>query len=530
MPKEKRKSTEKKLKYTGEFSLNYILDERHLASPDNEIQLRIQKKFFESLFNLSPEGIAILNTKFEIIHCNAEFLKMFEYDYDEVKSKLIYDVITPERLIDESKLFMKRLLNGELIKADTKRRTKTGKEIDVSLISKKIVLDESHSAVYIIYRDITEKKKFEEELIKEKQYLRALMDNIPDTIYFKDNKSRFTNINKAQVKLLGAKSVEDAIGKTDFDFFTPEHAKGAYEDEQKIIKTGTQLISKLEKIKMSDGNYRWFLATKVPIYDPEGENIIGIVGISRDIHELESAKEELRETAEKLKISNASKDKFFSIIAHDLKNPFNSLLGLSEILLEDFDEMSQDQILEMIEGISEAAKSSYHLLENLLQWSRTQTGRIHYHPAEQRVEKIFKEELNGVNNLAKAKNINLVIDACENITVWADENMFKTILRNLVTNSIKFTPENGTVKVSCRKMEDCVELIVEDTGIGMDDETIENLFKMDIFHTTTGTANETGSGIGLMICDEFVKKHGGRIKVESEIGKGSKFICVFPKP
>lgn len=240
------------------------------------------------------------------------------------------------------------------------------------------------------------------------------------------------------------------------------------------------------------------------------------------------AEEELRESEQKLRQLNATKDKFFSIIAHDLKNPIGAFKNVLELLYNDFESFTKEEILEFIEPLQESATQLYSLLENLLLWARTQTKSLQIAPIEFNISDLVHQNISLLKLNAENKKVQLSADVPERLLVFADMNSITTVLRNLITNAIKFTNPNGRVLVSARKKEGFAEVCVEDTGIGMSKETMEKLFRIDVHHTTLGTANEKGTGLGLIVCKEFVEANGGRIWVESEEGKGSKFFFTIP--
>jgi len=229
-----------------------------------------------------------------------------------------------------------------------------------------------------------------------------------------------------------------------------------------------------------------------------------------------------------LKELNASKDKFFSIIAHDLKNPFSTIIGFAEMLDEDKSLEPGGKPKEYAHMIHSSAVRTFRLLENLLEWAASQRGNITFNPAKMNLSDLIKEEIHVLNDMAVEKNIELKDTSQDDIIVYADINMLKTVLRNLISNAIKFTHRNGKVEISAVQSEVNTEISVSDNGIGMKNETLLKLFMIDANLSTRGTADEKGTGLGLLLCKEFVEKHGGKIWAESEIGKGSSFKFVFP--
>ncbi len=237
-------------------------------------------------------------------------------------------------------------------------------------------------------------------------------------------------------------------------------------------------------------------------------------------------KEELNQTVKKLKQANATKDKFFSIISHDLKNLFNALIGLSGLVADKrIETEKRDSFVKVLQQTSE---KGHNLLVNLLTWSRSQTGKIEFKQAEFNLKDIAADHAEFSRTLASAKKINIFSDIEETTTVFADKNMLDTVFRNLLSNAIKFTPANGSIKISSKQEGDFVEISISDTGIGMQPEDIEKLFRIDVDHKTIGTSDEKGTGLGLILCKEFVEKNGGAIWVESEEGKGSQFYIILP--
>jgi signal transduction histidine kinase len=252
--------------------------------------------------------------------------------------------------------------------------------------------------------------------------------------------------------------------------------------------------------------------------------------IEEQSKELLVQKEELLKMNDELHELNASKDKFFSIIAHDLKNPFNIIIGLSSLLKEEERSGDPATVRESVSVINSSAVQTYRLLENLLDWANSQRGKISFNPESINLSKIIEEEFNMLYDIAKDKNIVLRSYVDNSYAIEADRNMVKTILRNLISNAIKFTHRSGNVEVRAAIRDNNAEITISDNGIGMSEETMAKLFRIDANLTTLGTENEKGTGLGLFLCKEFVEKHGGTISVESKPGNGSVFRFVLPAP
>jgi signal transduction histidine kinase/ligand-binding sensor domain-containing protein len=231
-----------------------------------------------------------------------------------------------------------------------------------------------------------------------------------------------------------------------------------------------------------------------------------------------------------LKEMNASKDRFFSIIAHDLKNPFNTIIGFSELMKDSDQNTEKSQYLKLSEQIHSSAVQTFRLLENLLEWANSQQRKVIFNPVSTNLYELIEEEFFMVHEMAGGKNIRLQNNINRQLNITADRNMLKTILRNLITNGVKFTNRDGEVQVTARPYDNFIEIAVSDTGIGMTNETMSKLFRIDGDHSTAGTENERGTGLGLFLCKEFVEKHGGKIWTESILGKGAAFKFIIPAP
>ncbi len=235
------------------------------------------------------------------------------------------------------------------------------------------------------------------------------------------------------------------------------------------------------------------------------------------------------EYADKLEEANKTKDKFFSLIAHDLKNPFNTLIGYSDLLKSEFREYGQNEIHQHLSTIYDTSVKGYNLLENLLKWSQTQTNKIVFEPIKIDLFEIVQTCIVDIEHQSQFKDIEVNNDVPKSCHIIADENLLKTILRNLINNAVKYTPRNGYVTIASSKGDVAFEISVKDSGIGMTEKELQNLFKIDQISSKPGTEKEKGSGLGLVICKEFVEKHGGKIWVESDLETGSIFKFTIPK-
>lgn len=243
---------------------------------------------------------------------------------------------------------------------------------------------------------------------------------------------------------------------------------------------------------------------------------------------LEETLKKLNEVNKELNDANATKDKFFSIIAHDLKNPFTALLGFTEFLRTNFRTLDVKEAEEMIEMLYSSSNTTYKLLEDLLLWSRSQLGKVTFNPEPVKLQEIWKELSEQLSVQAEDKGIILNFKDTLGIELYCDRNMVKTIIRNLVSNAIKFSYKGSDVDIKVHLNGDMAQITVSDKGVGIEKEKIEKLWVVGAHNSTAGTENESGTGLGLVLCKEFIQTNGGEIRVESEIGKGSDFIFTIP--
>lgn len=248
----------------------------------------------------------------------------------------------------------------------------------------------------------------------------------------------------------------------------------------------------------------------------------------REKHALENTLKQLNQVNNELKELNISKDRFISILAHDLISPFNSILGLLALLTNNIREYSIDQIESQIHLVNISAQKTYNLLEDTLLWVKANSGKILYNPQKINFKTVCDEVIEILRLTANTKDITINHFVTDGFSTFADKNMLKTVLRNLVSNSIKFTHKNGRIDIYAEANHNIVTITVSDNGTGIHPDTLTKLFDISQKITTVGTANEKGTGLGLLLCKEFVEKHGGKIWVESELGKGSDFKFTLP--
>jgi len=366
-------------------------------------------------------------------------------------------------------------------------------------------------------------ERLSEQLKESEEKHRALIENATEGIYVVQN-DRIAFANKACEAITGI-PFNEMIGLPLNEFLNIDESESKTTRKNEVGDQTYVLNSEIS-IKNKLGESRWLLINSAQIMWG-GEN--ATLNLTTDVTQLKKAENIISRKNKELENLNATKDKFFSIIAHDLSSPFNSLLGLTEILSVDLPNMSREEIQHLVDIIYKSSKNLFRLLQNLLQWSQIQSGTIPFNPKQILIQPILDENIEIANESAVLKDIKLETSVDLQLEAFADVNMLQTVVRNLISNAVKFTPKGGKVSILARKdKEDKVLISVEDTGIGISPVMINDIFRIDVKTNRVGTASEPSNGLGLLLCKEFVEIHGGKIWVESTVGKGSVFHFTIP--
>lgn len=399
-----------------------------------------------------------------------------------------------------------------------------GDTMNISLLESIIFL------CYLSIARINSVKNLEE---REKQY-KLLAENVRDVIFTLDLNLNYTYVSPS-VKDLRGYEPSELVGMSIARSLSP----GSYQFIQKLFRDelikvqqgkGQKEAEKLFEVELisKDGKSIWSEIKASIVFDNESKPI-GVLGVSRDITERKIAEKELLKKNIELHEAVAQKDKLFSIIAHDLKNPFGHILNFSSLLKDHYDHYSEEKRKQFIELINKSSNQIYLLLENLLDWSRSQGGKMEFFPQKIRLDKIISDATDLLSHSAAIKNIELQKRIPANLILYADDFMLKTVLRNLIGNAIKFTPDGGQVFIEAVQNNKEMIISVIDNGVGMDMIMSNSLFNPDLNISNPGTRGERGTGLGLLLCKEFVDRHGGKLWVKSAPGQGSIFSFSIPQ-
>jgi PAS domain S-box-containing protein len=364
-----------------------------------------------------------------------------------------------------------------------------------------------------------------QELRESEEKFRTLILNMGEGVGVMSKDEVFLMANPSAELIFGMGPGE-LTGASLNKFITPETSERI---RQETLKRTTGMTSTYElEIVLSGGETKDILVTASPLF--EGSQFSGTLGIFRDITERKKQELLIKQQNEELHLINSEKDKFFSIIAHDLRSPFNAFLNLTAMMESDFQNMSREAIYEYNHVMNVSAKKLFRLLENLLDWSRMQRGMIKVQAQPVLLASEVQSVTGLMSEMAHKKRIALKYQIPDDLVVLADENMLRGIIRNLVSNAIKFTPSGGTVEITARYLsENEIVVSVMDTGIGMRPQMVEDLFRLEANISRPGTDGEPSTGLGLVLCREFAERNGGKLWVESEEMKGSVFSFSIPR-
>lgn len=481
--------------------------------------------------------VAVTDFNGKITFVNEKFCKISEYSQTELLGQ-------DHRIINSghhSKFFFQNLYSkiqsGEIWHSEMKNISKYGNIfwVETTIIP---LFNETDGAIdhFISFgTDITRQKKEQEELDKSQIFANAVIDSVSAHICVLNKKGEILTVNKAWRDFYSQNSKQDSIQWTGINYLNIcDRATGPEADDALITSEGIRSVMEGKKDEFifeypchSLTEKRWFSIRATRFHDDSGNIVIA--------HELitkrKLAEEEIKRYTKELENINQTKDKFFKIIAHDLRNPFAGIIGVTELLDTEISGEKKEIFLPLkryVDLILSSSRSAFTLLENLMQWAKTQTGDISFNPQTIFINDMINSVVQLLSGNAFKKNIVIEVDVKKEDSIYADTTLLSTILRNLLTNAIKFSYSNSKIIVSAMRKENFQIISITDFGTGIDSVNLEKIFRIDSKFSKPGTNNEKGSGLGLILCKEFVELQGGCIWVESELKKGSTFSFTLP--
>jgi PAS domain S-box-containing protein len=498
-----------------------------MKTEESESELTLSETTYRGIINSLNDAIYILDKAGYFLDVSVAAEKLYGYEKEYFIAKNLEFLSAPGfNDMDLILNYIKEAYNGKDVRFEFWGRRKDG-----LVFPKEISLTQGmwfgQKVVIAVGREMTERKKAEEALSISEEKYRLLVQYSSDPIFSFNPDESYRLVNDAFAAQFGKKP-EEIIGKTPFDIFTADEAEKRLRLVRQVFQTGEKGEIEVGFIT-PQGEEKFYITMVDPIKGTKGD-ILWVTCISKEITQRKKAEEELRLKNDLLKASSAEKDKFFSIIAHDLRGPMNGFLGLTAIMAEDIESLSAFELKEIATTMRSSAVNIYRLIENLLEWSKMQRGKIKFEPQPMFLKSSLTKSIELMKDAVAKKEIGLQINIPDHHVVFADIHMHETIVRNLISNAIKFSFKGGIVEISAAKTgNNMMQVSVKDYGIGMNPELQSKLFMLTENVNRKGTEGEPSTGLGLILCKEFVEKQGGKIWAESTEGQGSTFIFTLPQ-
>lgn len=507
-----------------QWKANLFNDRVYASARDITLRkmLESEREHFNRFFVTSKDLLVIADLSGQPLSVNPVVEEMLGYTQEEYLSRPIKSFLAPEQHTSQAAALEKMKISGEVLNHQSRILRKDGTIADISW---HLIYMPEQQTMYVTGRDISEMLLAKKRTEESENRFRSLFENMDsgfvlrEMIYDEQGKAvdfRFLEVNKAHAALTGYKP-DELIGKTVFEF-DPNYDPDLIQWYDNVAKTGTACHNEVYYPPID----KYF---GVQSYCPKPGQVASVF---QDITEQVKASKIIREKNVELEKANAEKDKFFSIIAHDLRSPFHGFLGVLEMLNDETESLSTTEIKARLQKIRDSGKKLYTLIDNLLLWSSFQRGTIPYSPVKVNPAFCIATAVDNVNTSLTIKELEISADLEEDIYINADKMMMNTVLRNLLSNAIKFSYRKGKITVSGKKQNGTAVITVQDEGVGIPAADLPRLFKKDEKVSSLGTEKEPSSGLGLLLCSEFTEANGGTISVESTQGKGAAFILRFP--
>ncbi|HEY6915176.1 MAG TPA: PAS domain S-box protein [Paludibacter sp.] len=500
-----------------QIELEMQLEELQVARSKAEIA----NERFTDLYDFAPAGYFTIDRDSKISELNLSAAKMLGAGRSNLINKKISQFVTQDTLPVFNSFLLKVFEPNPKATCDIALNI-SGKPTSYLHLEGMIFDDENKCQITAI--DISENKRSEELLRFSEMRYRRLFESAQDGILILDAiNQEIIDVNPSVIKKLGY-FYDELLGKQLWE-------EGIFKNSEEFTNTFTELHNKgsirIEDLSVETKNGNLIVVEFVSnIYVVDELKVIQCN--IRDITKRKQAEEALKESEARLRELNATKDKFFSIIAHDLKSPFNAINGFCNLLISQIKEKDYLGIEQYAGIILDSSQRAMDLLINLLEWSRSQTGTMNFNPERIDLISLIHQVTEISNDIALQKSISILTHLPDHVIAFADKDMLNAIFRNLISNAIKFTHPGGEIIISVEQEDEDWKVTIADNGVGIKKEALDNLFRIDTSYKTTGTKNEIGTGLGLILCKEFIDKHGAKIWVESKVGVGSRFYFTIP--
>jgi len=498
------------------------------ARKEAEIRFQHEHRLLESLLNNVSDSIYFKDLDSRFIRVSRGLASKFHVgDPESIIGKSDADFFSPEHARQAREDELEIIRHGEPILNKEELETWQDGE-DTWCSTTKMPLKDSSGKIigtFGISRDITSKKENKEQLARERDLLRTIIDNVPDQVFVKDRAGRFIVANLAVLKGLGVESVSDIKGKTDYDFSQPELACEYVADDQIVMRSGESLLDQEETSRGLDGQERTMLTSKVPLRDSEGK-IWGLVGIGRDITRRKVEREELQSAMELAEKANQAKSDFLANMSHEIRTPLNSIIGMTDLVLQSELNDTQRDFLSMVR---DSGRTLLRVINDILDFSKIEAGKLELDPVEFDLRDELGNTMKALAVRASESGLDLNVRIRPEVprVLYGDIGRLRQVFVNLVANAIKFTEEGEVViEVRCSSIVDGVAHLlfsVTDTGIGISPEKCETIFEEFQQADTSTTRRYGGTGLGLAISTRLVDLMGGHLELRSQLGVGSTF-------
>lgn len=492
---------------------------------------------YKSILENISSGVALIDKEGKFLLYNQEFLRLFGLSADSTIINVndqkwgewvVYDENNKLLILDDHPVRKAALFGKKVKNQVVGMKLPWGGHLTWMQVSAEPIKGDNGEIEKIIctYQDITKNKIADENLLLNEDRLRLTLESADLGIWDFDIETGIAFHSLLHDQIFGYKELQPEWSyEISIKHILPEYHQLVRDAVAAALKTG--ILYYEAQIKWPDGSVHWIAPKGRVLYNTE-KKPVRMLGVVSEITEQKEAERTLKENETRLRELNQTKDKFFSIIAHDLKSPFTSIMGFSELITERINQKNYNEIDQFAKMIHRSSRHAMELLTNLFEWSRLQTGTMEFKPELINIASLVKETMELMSYAAWHKSIRIITELPELCNVVADKQMISSVLRNLISNALKFTYPEGKIEVIAKVLEDELLVTVADNGKGIDKEDLDKLFRIDISFSSAGTNGEQGTGLGLMLSKDFLTRHGGKIWAESEEGKGSRFHFTIP--